>query len=177
MARGRYVGSTVRGRGRVPRRGTSWTGFQTGTAFQALAGSTIVLDALFTPLLPEQTIVRIRGILAVKSDQEAADEDIHGAFGIALVEEPAASAGVTAVPSPVTDISNEAWILWQPFVSSFVFTSAAGFESPAGREYVLDSKAMRKISDTQRLVMLLENTSATGMEYWYVLRFLSLLKS
>ncbi len=169
----------VTGRGRLPaRRSTAWTGSITLTAVQALAAASVVLDQVFVPTVAEQTITRVRGLLSVQSDQLAAGEDAFGAFGMAVVEEPAATAGVASLPHPMDDSSSEAWFVWQPFSTTFVFGSAVGFDAQGGNQYVIDSKAMRKINNEQRVVILLQNSSsAFGMAYWFTFRLLSILKS
>ncbi len=169
----------VRGRGRVfPKRSTAWSSTTSITSYTALAANTVILDQVAVPQVLEQTIVRIRGLLVVRSDQVSANENVHGAFGIALVEEPAASVGVTAVPSPITDAAQESWLVWQAFASSLILATAVGIASPGVSSYVIDSKAMRKVTDSQRLVILLENNSGSaGMDYWFHLRILAMLKS
>ena len=146
--------------------------------FSALPAASVVLDQVLTPQVTEQTIVRVRGVLALRSDQIGALEDFHGAFGMAVVEEPAAGVGVTAVPSPVFNAASEAWFVWQAFAGSFTFVSAVGFDGNAGHQYEIDSRAMRKVNSEQRVVILLENNAAThGLDYWFHLRILSMLKS
>ncbi len=162
---------------RVPRRSTGWSAVNSGTTFTALGANTIILDQVFVPLIPEQTIVRVRGLLIVETDQQTAPEDMLGAFGISLVEEPAATIGVTAVPQPVSDASSESWLVWQGFGATYKF-SAGGFFPRSDVQYVIDSKAMRKLNSNQRLAITLQNFHATtGMNYWYILRILSMLKS
>ena len=110
----------------------------------------------------------------MQSDQEAADEDQIGAVGAAVVSDQAATVGVTAVPTPITDKDSDMWFLHQYFASSFTFVTAAGFSEQLKR-YDFDSKAMRKVPEGTTISWMVENASATfGIEYY--LQFAVLLK-
>ena len=57
-----------------------------------------MLSAIGLALRPF-TLIRVRGIFTIASDQSAATETQVGALGVAVVSEQAASIGVTAVPT------------------------------------------------------------------------------
>ena len=152
----------------------AWSAFTAGVAFQGLALSTAALVQVGLPTVDRQTILRVRGVLAVRNDQEAADEDSLGAFGLAVVQEPAATVGITALPLPFTDGEFGAWFVHQAFTASTRFADATGFTANAGREYQIDSKAMRKLGGNERVVFVMENgSSIAGLSFWYFLRILS----
>ena len=175
MARRRFGGGGAQF-SRQGRKLTQWSGFTSGTAVTNLAAATIVLDQVGIPNVQEQTVVRTRGILTIINDQQAATRNVHGAFGIAIVEEPAATIGVTAVPSPISDIGSDAWFVWLPFELTNQFASAIGFNTPAQSNFMIESKAMRKLSIEQRLVFVVENEAvAGGLNYHFSLRMLSKL--
>ncbi len=53
-----------------------------------------------------------------------------------------------------------------------------GFESAAGQSYTIDSKAMRKVTDDERVVMILENGHPSqGAVAYVAVRVLSSIAS
>ncbi len=125
------------------------------------AASTKVLLASFTNTIGiDQTVLRIRGNLHVASDQLLASEVMVGVFGMIMVTEDAFSAGAASVPGPISD-GDADWILWHPFTVRQFFASAIGFDTPAGQEYVLDTKAKRIFEGggTKRLAVVGETSS------------------
>jgi len=118
------------------------------------------------------TIVRTRGTLWVKSDQEAATESPLGAFGMAVVRDEAVAIGVTAIPLPETDSDSDAWFLWMPWAYSIV-RSATGLSTDAMARYDFDSKAMRKVDDADTAVVVMQNSAAThGVNFVTLFRML-----
>jgi len=172
----RFSQQIVAGRGRSPaRRSTAWSSSAVVTSLTAVPAASIILTQILIPTITEQTITRVRGMLTVKSDQQAASENQLGAFGMAVVEEPAATVGVTAVPQPITDAASEAWFVWFAIAQNFIIATNG---ATLGVQYVIDSKAMRKVNSEQRVVIVLENASAThAFQFWFHLRMLSILKS
>ena len=105
------------------------------------------------------TVVRTVGLVAVYSDQGAAREEVHGAYGVAVVSDQASAVGVTAIPSPITDEGSDLWLMFQ-------FVQALDIDGAEGEFYKFDSKAMRKVEDGQDLVLMFENGSSTaGLKY------------
>jgi len=173
----RFRSRNVSFRGRTSqRRKTLWTGSAADATVNSLAASAAVLDQSLTFVAPE-TIVRVRGTLWVRSDQLAASESAYGALGMSVVKDPALAIGVTAVPTPITDISDDSFFLWMPYMAAIVVEgSTAGFtweHNPFDR-YEFDSKAMRKVSDGDSMIVTLENESAFGI--FYVINFRLLTK-
>ncbi len=145
--------------GRV--RETLWIG---GTAFsQTLVATTttalvISLNAAALALRPF-TIVRTRGIILVNSDQNTASEDYGASFGMAVVSDQAVAIGVTAVPTPTADNPSDLWFVYEFLIGRFVLGTNVGFVD-AGRERVIDSRAMRKVEDGQDVVSVVEGPGA-----------------
>ena len=106
------------------------------------------------------TVVRTRIELYIISDQQAASEFQAGGFGMAVVSDQASAIGVTAVPTPVTDLSSDLWFVHQVMFNSFVFADATGV-TQEGTRYVIDSKAMRKVNSDEDIVIVQE-FSAVG---------------
>jgi len=168
MAR-RHVSSFTRG----PRRAVDWSASSVIAGYTGLAGSTAALSEVFTPIPGGETVIRTRGLLSVGSDQVAATEDIVGAFGIAVVTAQAVSVGITAVPHPGTDAAWGGWLYHTFFAAQMRFASAIGLHPDWVTNTVIDSKAMRKVDEDERLVVVIENMATTGLLFFHSERFLS----
>ncbi len=158
-------------RGRVERRATQWLASTIETAQSNLAASSVVLDQSFA-FGEKATIVRVRGALWVGSDQEAAEEKIFGAIGMAVVTNQALAIGVTAVPLPIQDQGSDNWLLWLPFFADVRPTSAVGVEYNTFSRVEFESKSMRKVDDGDSVVVVLENSATFGMQYLLEFRML-----
>ncbi len=156
---GRKSGFIMRSGGR--RRETLWLG---GTAFsQALGAPTsvalvLVLSAGALALRPF-TVIRVRGVLHVRSDQSTAGETWGASFGDAVVSDQASGVGITAVPTPTTDSDSDAWSVYEFMMGHFEHKSSVGF-TDVGVNRIIDSKAMRKVEDGQDLVSVVEGPGA-----------------
>ncbi len=157
-------------RSRVPSRGarrsTTWSLCSMPGGFSALAANTKAIAVLFpsTTLLDliPFTIVRTRLLLSIGSDQQAASETIVGAFGAGIVNDVAGALGVTGLPGPTSDCGWAGWFAYQPFLQEFVFGSGVGLEPNFMTQYVIDSKAMRKVAAEEDIVWMIENDNATA---------------
>jgi len=134
---------------------TEWASTSADTSFIALAAAASVISASFTSGDPE-TLIRAVGLLSVQSDQVAAAERPFGAIGLAVVSDQAFAIGVTAVPTPYTDAASDLWAMHAYWAAPMAFGDATGFANIA-TEVRFDSKAMRKISPDQTLVLVVEN--------------------
>ncbi len=159
MARRR---SFVRGAAAISqKRLTLWLDIPPAVTNVTAVGGTIIqsLNAAALALTPF-TVVRTHMLIAIGTDQLAADENQVAALGLAVVSDQAVAVGVTAIPTPVTDAASDLWFAHQYLMSQFDFGSAIGFAN-ASREYAIDSKAMRKVEDGQDIVIVVEQ-SAVG---------------
>jgi len=147
-----------------------WAGVSS-TGFTAVAASTKVLLGSFTLANPgiDETILRSVGTIAVESDQGAAVEDQIGAFGMVKVTDTAFAIGITAIPSPITDIADDGWFLYVPFAMSGVQGSV-----PIGAlTKDFDSRAKRVLEDGTTIAIVAENASAShGFSIAMVMRVL-----
>ena len=157
---GRKSGFIVRDGAR--KRETIWIG---GAAFnQSLVTQTTVvlvtsLNAAALAFRPF-TIVRTRGVIRVRSDQNAAAEDYGASYGRCVVSEQASAIGVTAVPTPTTDNVSDLWYVYEFMLGSLQVQTAVGlFEG--GQERIIDSKAMRKVEDGEDVISVVEG-AGTG---------------
>ena len=162
-------------RGSVRRR-TDWSATAPETSWSNLAAATSVIDSTFVLLEGQnETITRVRGLLSVDTDQQAATERPHGAFGICIVSDQAVAAGVASVPSPYTEADSDLWLLHQFWATNLRFSTAVGFRQTL-MQYELDSKAMRKISVDETLIAVMENAAAShGVDYRLDFRILTKL--
>ena len=153
MARARRFGGGAR---RGSKRLTEWSslGAQNYVAV-ANAGATLISSVAFED---PGTIVRARGLISVKVENPALDNDIAGAFGIGLVTAEAFGIGITAVPEPFSDADWGGWMVWQPFGFHWEHFDSTG----AGKEsweFEINSKAMRKVEPNTNMVFVAESQS------------------
>jgi len=117
-------------------------------------------------LLRPFTILRSRLLISYESDQLAASERSFGTYGEIVVTDRAVSVGTTAIPDPsATDGNPEAdWFLFQTCYSSFRFATSAAFNSGDGasHQYVVDSKAMRKVGPDDDIVSKFSEVGGFG---------------
>jgi len=144
----------------VMKRDTLWISTGVIGAVPAAASTAILLTNFAGGILGLRpfTVVRTRGLLSARSDQLAAAEEWSIRYGHAVVSDQAVAIGVTAIPTPDTDSSSDAW---------FVFEELYGFLSDnvgmIGRTNVqFDSKAMRKVEDGFDSVSVVESSSASN---------------
>ena len=142
---------------RGPDRQTVWATFSLGA--MAVAANTVVLlsslNAAALALRPF-TIIRTRLIVQWENDVFTATEAPFGAVGDIVVSENAAAAGAASVPGPISE-GDDDWLWYQPMITRLVVTDATGKLSPAGNQYVVDSKAMRKVGINDQVVTVVEN--------------------
>ena len=158
---------------RGPRRAMDWGASAPLTGYVAVAASSAVLLQTFTPILGGETVIRTRGVVSIQSDQIVATEVQLGAYGIAIVTAQAVSVGITAIPHPVTDAAWGGWFFHTYFANSMKFGTAVGIQYDRATNFEIDSKAMRKVDEDERLVAVVENSSGAGMEIWDSFRLLS----
>ena len=169
--RGRVRRSFVR----PPKRTSIWLFISAQLQPLTVAGGTLTnqLNAAALALRPF-TIVRTRLECWIRSDQSAASEDQVGAIGLSVVSDQAAAVGISAVPTPITDLGSDFFFVHQPMLNSFLFVSGVGVVGDRGTRYSIDSKAMRKVDEDQTMVLVKEGefTQGSGMEIMSIGRFL-----
>jgi len=156
------------------RRLTQWVGSAPITAVAALAANTVVLDQSLVLLGLPATVIRTRGIITIISDQVGASEAPFGAVGFSVVSDQAQAVGITAIPDPISDSGSDLFFVHQYFDAPLNVGTAASFAN-ISKTFAFDSKAMRKVSEDQTIVVSVANSSATaGLQY--ILQFRMLLK-
>jgi len=152
-------------RARTQRRLTAWIGFVPFVTGFTNTGSAILftLNAAALALRPF-TIVRTRFRLRVVTDQIVASETIMGSFGICVVSDQSTAIGISAVPTPTTDMASDYWLVHQLYYSDPTFAAGLSFD-PDPTQYEVDSKAMRKVDLGQDVIVVAEGNSAADGGY------------
>ncbi len=161
---------------RGPKRVTDWTGIADASVnFQAVAASAKALLIVFAGNT-EETIVRCRGIVTVKSDQIGSTEAQIGALSMAVVSSQAATTGASAIPGPMTSPGYAGWFVYEMFGNQMALSTAAGFDPRFGITREIDSKAMRKIGEDESVVIMYENgANGLGTDVFVNVRILTKL--
>ena len=139
---------------------TSWFQFLPASVNMTAPGGTLVfsLNAAALALRPF-TIVRSRFEVELASDQAAVIEVQRAALGIAVVSDQAVAVGVTAIPTPITDMGSDLWLLHQII---FADESSLTDRTRSATRVSIDSKAMRKVDIGQDIVIVSEISSISS---------------
>ena len=140
---------------------SDWTASADITDYTALAAATAVLDQSFVvDGTDTETILRVRGSASFVSDQTAQTERAFGAYGFCIVSDQAFGIGVTAIPSPMADADSDLWFVHGYWYAPIAVGSSASIAN-ISHTFEFDSKAMRKITADETLVVMVENASAS----------------
>ncbi len=145
-------------------RATLWTAWaSTITSLSAAETCALILvqNAALTALAPF-TVVRTRGFFGVRTDQLSADESYDASLGWSVVSFPASAVGVTAVPCPISDQGSDAFFVYETLMGRFNFGDATGSPPQTLTWVQYDSKAMRKVTEDERVVVTIENSAASN---------------
>jgi len=147
-------------RGGAMRRESLWFFLTEMLTVLPAANSVALINSLNAAALSLRpfTVVRSHLNWFVKSDQTAALEIQQVGLGMAVVSDQSVAIGVTAVPTPFTDLGSDLWLLHSVIASGFTFISGTGVQAPGGINREIDSKGMRKVEDGQDLIACLENS-------------------
>ena len=164
MGISRRFGSATVIRSQSQRRKTSWNlgprGALSFTVGDTVSGFPTVSQALEGGL----TIVRIRGELLLYLEVVTNPNDgfVQCAAGICIVSENAFGVGATAVPDPRVDIGWDGW-MWYWTGSMIGLTATENGElGTAAVRIPVDTKAMRKIKDTDGVIGMFAVGTETG---------------
>jgi len=154
-------------------RNVSWGGLQIAPT-TIVAATKVILGSFVLATQFDETVLRIRGVLSVSSDQEAALERPQCAVGMIVVSEDAFATGIGALPGPTSDIDNDGWFFWQ---------ALCGFVDPVGAvgfNYIIDNKGKRIVRQGSRIAVIGEggvSPVADGNVVWGYLRLLAMFRS
>ena len=142
-------------------RQTLWAAVGPATATMAAASNAnrfLVSNAALLALRPF-TVIRMHVNWFSESDQTSALESVQVAMGFAVVSDQASAIGVTAVPTPFTDLSSDLWYLHDIAAMTYSFITGTGVQVPGGIMKDIDSKAMRKVQEGEQINGMLETSS------------------
>ena len=152
----RHLRRTTSARGK--RAPTNWARLVLSTHITVPALTKVALTsiALSNPGIGE-TIRRSRGTIAITSDQLTSTESQMGAVGLIVVTEAAAAVGITAIPDPVSNASDDGWFVYQGFTQRDLATGG----NVTRNFWPFDSKAMRRVEEGFEIVVVVANAHAT----------------
>ena len=138
------------------RRLTAWDEGPGDSATDTLTGSgNSVLGSGAQPVVEGLTLVRVRGHFGLTLNAATAVGDGYtGALGICLVTNSAFAAGITSLPTPLTELSWDGW-LYHTFFDIRAGLDVA-LQSNITRQIEVDSKAMRKVPVDMTIAAILE---------------------
>ncbi len=142
-------------RGGRNRRESLWIGFVTSETSIATASTAVLAFVLNAAALAQRpfTVVRTRLFWYVRSDVVTGGEEYGGALGMCVVSDQAEAIGVTAVPTPVTDIGSDLFFVFEQQYGRFGGTQV----EEVGQRKEIDSKAMRKVVEDESVILTLES--------------------
>ncbi len=151
-------------RPRGARRKSLWLQFALQSTTDAGNSASIIfsLNAAALALRPF-TIIRTHMSFFLRSDQAAANETQQCTWGAAIVSDQAVAVGITAVPTPDTEMGSSLF-----FARKIMFADGVALTdvTTPGQYFELDSKAQRKVEIGQDIVIVEENPQTPG----YVLK-------
>jgi len=140
-------------RQRAARRRTHWSTQQASTLDRA-STQKLLMETL-TAQHSGETLLRTRGLIRVYLQTASSNGDGYaGAIGFGVVTAKAAAAGVASLPGPMADAGWDGWFVHQFFdvrKSLSIVSNGSGFF-----ESIIDSKAMRKVTDEDVIVVVAE---------------------
>ena len=140
------------------------------------ATSKVLVAVGTSPVSIDLTILRTRGIMTAHPSSVTADRFISGAFGIMIVTDIAAAAGIASIPGPATDAADDGWLVHEWFMSKFEFGTAVGVDAAMGQQRLFDSKAKRILEPGHDLVAVVENLSGNGVDFGVNFRCLDMVR-
>ena len=120
----------------------------------------------------DETVLRTVGQLSIRSVGDFGY--FQGAFGMILVSNTAVAEGISAIPSPLFDISDDGWFIFQFCHSDEVFGPN---DELNGEIYNFDSKAKRVIHDGQSIALVYESSADSNtVRLSIITRLLSMVR-
>ena len=147
-----------------PKRSMVWLNVSLGRQV-AIALNDFLLGSLNAAALALRpfTVVRTHLVVGINSDQTSASEDPLGAVGFIVSPDKSVALGVTAIPMPLTQADAD-FFVYQVMANKFVFVSGIGIVARYDMQYIVDSKAMRKVGNDDDIAIVWEDQSAVGSE-------------
>jgi len=149
----------ARTRFRSPPRSTAWDPGPKQTVITRSTPGSEILTSGAQALVSGLTFVRIHGYVNLwLTASDIIGGGFSGALGMCIVTENAFGIGITAVPTPLTDVGWDGW-MWHSFfnIATNTATLTDGVNaSNSSWSKEIDTKSMRKIKETDVLIAVLE---------------------
>ena len=134
---------------------TQWIGpADQGYISVASGGATLIA---FTSFEARAIAIRTRGMCSVQPTVFTADLTLGGAVGMAVVSTEAFVAGIASIPTPFTDADWHGWMVWRSFTYRLEQADNTTGRNFPDWNFEIDSKAMRKVSSNETLVIIAES--------------------
>ena len=80
---------------------------------------------------------------------------------MAVVSDQAVAAGIASIPGPFSEAFWDGWFVWRSFTWDYDFKDATGAQvtTIGSAVFEVDSKAMRKVSENETIVIVAESQS------------------
>ena len=116
------------------------------------------ITTVFTTTIP-QTLMRLRGRIGAIIDGPTAGDAVCLPCGMIVGTEEQVATGITGFPNPGDDLDAE-WV-WHGFL--VLLAGGTADDQAGGTDRLeIDSKAMRKMKQSQSLVFILTNEALSG---------------
>ncbi len=147
------------------RRRVGWRGGPNGVIIQLGASGQQLLTNVGFSFLDGETVVRIRGYLQLFLTLATSIGDgFHGAFGIALANSNAITAGIASLKTPLADDDWDGWMYHTFFSCRAHSLTEADFNDSAVFNLHVDSKAMRKVNSDLQIYAAIDVTEIGAAE-------------
>ncbi len=145
------------------RRETLWGDIAPGTVALGAASTAAITNVTGASILALRpfTVVRVRAQLLIRSDQQGAIEFYQAAWGICVVSDQAAAIGVTAIPTPFTDLGSDLWFT-HAMATGLAGISSGTSTGELGHMVDVDSRAMRKVEEGAQLTFVAETSAGSN---------------
>ncbi len=139
----------------------TWSGICGSFAAKDIAVGTAAIGSGRIDFLETQTLVRVRGRVAIQLDAAGVDERVLVAVGLIKVKTAAAVAGIASVPTPNTETAAD-W-LWFNYQWVSAGAEAAVNQNSLFDVVEVDSKAMRRCKADESLIFVAEVCDTVDM--------------
>ena len=163
-------------RANTSRANRNWSAFVDAAVVAVPASSKVLVASAGNDGDVDLTILRTHGIFIATRDDPTGDQFISGAFGMMVVTDLAAAAGVASLPGPATNAEDDGWIVHQYFMSKLHFGTDVSLNYDAGQQVRFDSKAKRILSQDRTFVAVVENFTPVAIEFAVSFRCLEMVR-
>ena len=156
-----------------PTRDTIWFASPLVTVTAAASATAVLMSSLNAAALALRpfTVIRTRLRWRCQSDQSGATETFIGNIGFAVVSEQASTLGITALPTPATNLDSDLFYVIDQWIGRFQLIGTDVASNTVDRP--LESKAMRKVNADEDIVQVMEaGIGGSGVTVSSVGRFL-----